>query len=153
MTAQLPGLTKEELSVYIRRALIPKRLWSLAAENLLMGTCAQESHMGRYITQMGEGPARGVFQMEGATYESILAESDIYRRGGIKLPKSVDTLIYDINAAIMSARLKYSMIPEKLPAADDIKGMARYWKKYYNTHLGKGTEDEFIHNYHKYIGE
>jgi hypothetical protein len=35
--------------------------------------------------------------------------------------------------------------------ANDIAGMARYWKRYYNTVHGKGTEAEFIKNYEELI--
>lgn len=33
-----------------------------------------------------------------------------------------------------------------LPASEDIAGLATYWKQYYNTPQGKGTEAEFIKN-------
>ena len=46
----------------------------------------------------------------------------------------------------------YYRTPDPLPI-NDIPGMARMWKDYYNTHLGKGTVEEFITNYNKYIGE
>jgi len=29
--------------------------------------------------------------------------------------------------------------------------MARYWKKHYNTRLGKGSEMEFIENFTRYV--
>ncbi len=38
---------------------------------LLLGTMAQESNMGEYETQIGGGPARGIFQMENATFQDI----------------------------------------------------------------------------------
>lgn len=147
----LPGLIKEELQHYIRVALVPLHLHSKSAENLLLGTAAQESLMGRYVVQMGDGPARGIFQMEPITYDTILKYSDILRKRSIKLPKSVDMLVYDIRAAVIAARLKYSMIPKVLPDADDVAELAKYWKKYYNTELGRGTVEEFIRNYEKFM--
>jgi hypothetical protein len=147
----LPGIGKKILKSYILSALTPIRLWSRSAENLLLGTCAQESHFGRYIAQIGDGPARGIFQMEPATYYDILNHSDLIVKRSILLPADANMLIYDIRLAIIAARLKYSMVPEKLPEANDLEGLAEYWKKYYNTKLGKGTVEEFIANYNKYV--
>ena len=44
------------------------------------------------------------------------------------------------------------MMPEKLPNSYDIEGLAKYWKKYYNTEGGKGTVEKFIEKYEKYVG-
>ena len=30
------------------------------------------------------------------------------------------------------------------PKAGDLEGQAKYWKKYYNSHLGKGTIEHFM---------
>jgi len=149
---RLPGLTKNELTSYIRATLMPHGLWSQSAENLLLGTCAQESNMGKYVVQMGGGPAIGVFQMEPATYKTILNECDILRKKPIRLPLNCNVLIYDMSAAIMATRLKYCMVPKALPDANRIYELAEYWKKYYNTELGKGTISEFMENYKLYIG-
>ena len=39
------------------------------------------------------------------------------------------------------ARLKYWRVSQPLP--ETLDGMARYWKTYYNTPKGAGTEDKF----------
>lgn len=49
------------------------------------------------------------------------------------------------------ARCKYLMSPEPLPAHDDVEGMAKYWKKWYNSEDGKGTAQGFIEKYNKYV--
>lgn len=150
---KLPGISKGELQRYIKQALNPIRLWSQSAENLLLGTCAQESLMGRYVAQMDGGPARGLFQMEEVTFQDIIKHSDTLRRLKLTVPQNVDMLIYDINAAIIFARLKYTMVKEMLPEADNVVALATYWKKYYNTELGKGTIQEFVQHYKYYIGD
>lgn len=62
----------EQLRLYVIRPTLEKiELWSEAAENLLLGTTAQESHMGTYIKQVGKGPALGIYQMEPATHKDI----------------------------------------------------------------------------------
>ena len=43
---------------------------SRAAEDLVLGTALQESNL-HYLRQLNEGPARGVYQMEPATYDDI----------------------------------------------------------------------------------
>ena len=43
--------------------------WSIAAENLILGTAVQESECGYYLHQLGDGPALGIYQMEPATHD------------------------------------------------------------------------------------
>jgi len=50
---------------------------------------------------------------------------------------------------IIMARCHYLRVAEALPTT--IQGYAKYWKKYYNTVKGKGTEEKFIANYNRYI--
>jgi hypothetical protein len=47
-----------------------------------------------------------------------------------------------VYAAAM-ARLRYRRAPGRLPAAGDVAGMAAYWKRHYNTPLGRGVPAEF----------
>lgn len=60
-------------------------------------------------------------------------------------------LITNLAYATAMARVFYRRVKEALPAADDLDGMGRYWKKYYNTPLGRGTVEEFKANYTKYV--
>jgi hypothetical protein len=48
-------------------------------------------------------------------------------------------------------RLHYRRVPEPLPDAEDINGLAAYWKKYYNTKAGRGSESEFIINWYNLV--
>lgn len=138
----------------IRPALQLLDRWSEAAENLLLGTCAQESRLGTYVKQI-KGPALGIYQMEPATHHDLwqhylkyreeLAEPIRQGLGGLK--PTEDMLIYNLRYATQMARVHYQRVPEKLPNARDVPGLALYWKEYYNTGLGKGTPAEFEHNY------
>jgi hypothetical protein len=47
--------------------------------------------------------------------------------------------------------MRYLVVPEALPKEDDIKALASYWKKYYNTIHGKGTVSGAISNYNNYV--
>ena len=59
------------------------------------------------------------------------------------------------NIALQSAfcRMKYRQDPNPLPKTTSIKAQADYWKRVYNTELGKGTPEHFIKankDYHLY---
>jgi len=144
----------------IRPTLEAIGLWSQSAENLLMGTAAQESHLGTYLVQMGNGPARGIFQMEPATLEDIYANYLAYRKDlqgkvdaflSLAMTKS-ENLTCNLAYAAAMCRVHYLRKPGALPPANDLAGMATYWKQHYNTVLGKGNETEFIENYNRYVG-
>ena len=144
--------------VVIRPALEELDMWSQSAENLILGTCAQESALGLYLKQI-KGPALSIFQIEEATYNDIwrylagkydIGESILSSCNCDQMPE-FEQIGWDLRLATMMCRIKYWMVPESLPDADDIEGLAAYWKKYYNTELGKGTEEEFIANYERYV--
>jgi len=133
-------------------------LCSPAAVNLIMGTIAHESLMGKYRKQIN-GPARGIIQMEPATERDIwnnylkyklYLRSSITKHTGISAPDPVQMENNDPYAIIM-CRVHYLRVPAKLPPADDIRALALYWKKYYNTPLGKGTVKKFMNDYRKYL--
>ena len=51
--------------------------------------------------------------------------------------------------AICMCRVHYLRQKGAIPTT--IEGYAKYWKYTYNTLLGKGTETEFIRNYHLWV--
>jgi len=117
------------------------------AVNLLMGTAAQESGLVA-LKQYGNGPALGLFQMEPDTHLDIwqnyikyhpetrakVTEHLGYRHG-------IEALKYDMIYMAMMCRIHYRRVREPLPSG--ILGYAAYYKKYYNTPMGAGTEGEF----------
>jgi len=133
---------------------------------LLLGTVAQESRF-YHRTQLGGGPAKGLYQVELLTARDI-TDRYLKNRHSTRLkfntavgldPNTIWATVPDyfmltllqfndiFGTAI--ARLKYWMVPEELPK--DVPGYAKYWKTYYNTPLGKGTEEEFIENWNKLV--
>ena len=159
----------EELVVLTLRKLHAetkgKIKFSLEAVQLIMGTIAQESAFGKYRQQLNNGPAMGIVQMEGATAKDIFENYLNYRRSHLEAVLSLTTNdivtnnIKSLNRhlknndefAIAMCRIHYLRAPAKLPEYDNIEDMGKYWKKYYNTELGKGTVEEFIKNYNRYI--
>ncbi len=152
----------------IRPTLKAMSMWSPAAENLLMGTAMQESVCGTYLVQIG-GPALGLFQIEPSTARDIVFRyldlrpdlGDRFELGfqivnsheinwnNVSLDKVALKLISDLRFGTAVARMRYWMVPQPLPDADDVAGLAAYWKQHYNTPLGRSTEEEFIRNYKK----
>jgi len=137
-----------QLRDLIRRTLADVDLWSSAAENLLLGTCAQESRLGTYIRQLG-GPALGIMQIEPATFQWL--QGKYCKRFPEIATAAAPQLEWDLRLSIIMARLRYLVVPSPLPAAGDMHGLAAYWKKYYNTEAGSGTLKEFAENYLRYV--
>ena len=149
----------DQLKKYIVEPTLKEfHMHSKAAVNLLLGTAAVESRMGEYIHQIN-GPALGIYQMEPATHEDIY-ENYLKYHGDIerlldkfnwsKTPYSSE-LMYNLRYATVMCRLHYYRVNEILPEADNINGLAVYWKRYYNTENGKGTVSGFISTYNKYV--
>lgn len=155
------GISCKDLrELVVRPTLKHLNLWSPAAEDLILGTAAQESAMGTYLAQIN-GPALGIYQMEPRTWADILVNFLSFKESLDKLVEDLKTkdcivsgpeeMIGNLYYATAMCRIHYYRVPEALPVHKDVKGYARYWKKYYNTELGKGTEDEFIENYKRYV--
>ena len=132
-------------------------LYSEAATQLLLGTACVESKLGHYLKQIN-GPALGIYQIEPDTHKDVWENYLSYRNTLMhkvlaltsnelgwqqKAPELVSNLAYQ--TAI--ARVIYYRAKAPLPDMDDIDAMASYWKTYYNTALGKGTEEKFIESF------
>lgn len=126
-------------------------LYSLEAEQLVMATAMAESNL-TFIQQIGRGPARSFFQMEPVTHDDIW-ENYLSRKLDlvIDLKKLLmrdmdlhEQLHGNLFYATAMCRIFYLRFKEPLSEAGDWQGMAAYWKKYYNTHLGAGTVDGFL---------
>lgn len=122
-----------------------------SGENIVLFTFAQESHLGVWRQQMGAGAALGLGQHEPPTFNWLAKKyPDILLKFYPEIPR-FETIENDDVLAVIMCRLRYYVVPEPLPAPDDIKGMARYWKEYYNTNKGRGNEQEFVRNVKKFI--
>ena len=126
-------------------------MYSKDALHMIMRTGMAETGF-RHIKQMGNGPALGFFQVEPKTIADTMDNYVKYR------PKIEDCLIElgyadsDVAYRVMSnialqvafCRLKYRRDKFALPRHDDLDGQAKYWKRVYNTELGKGTIQHFV---------
>jgi hypothetical protein len=135
---------------------------------LLLATCAQESEMGKYIKQLGGGPALSIFQTEPLTerdcwtnhinFDPVLKAYMLsllpdHARGddvlSIKLREQC--LITNLEYAIAIARLIYYRSSTPMPTTYNVKDYWEFYKEVYNTRLGSAKEDEFYNNWNRFI--
>lgn len=134
------------------------RLYSENAVEQLMLTAATESHLGKYLKQVG-GPAEGLYQMEPRTTIDIIENYVQYHPELMKAVELVTpshgidniSMQGSIPLQTLMARIHYLRVPDSLPSKDDVEGMANYWKAHYNTRLGKGTVEKAIESYERYV--
>lgn len=156
-----PGIKPTELlNLIVIPALEHMEMNSIAAQQLIMGTSAQETHLGYWLTQ-NKGPALGIYCMEPKShfdiYENYLGYHPFVKERVDNLCRSMNIgareneLISNLEYATAMARLQYWRQKERLPEAGDINAMAHYWKKFYNSRDGKGTIADFVRRYEKYV--
>jgi len=136
----------------------PEIPYSINARELLVFTAAAESELGRYLWQIPHGPARGVFQMEEETEDDIhrnylmhrpkLSELVAALRTGLRDNDMVDSLPYQV----AMARIHYRRVPDPLPDYRDPYALGAYWKRYWNTYLGKGRIVDAVGKYLRLAG-
>ena len=135
----------------MRPALQRIGAWSPAAEELVLGTGLQESGF-RYLQQIS-GPAVGLFQMEPATvrdlwdYMTARDRTTVIKELVVPGEDLVEQLRWNHLYAAALCRMFYLRIPDALPEAGNVAAQARYWKRFYNTTLGKGTELAYRRNW------
>lgn len=121
-----------------------------AAERLVLATACAESNLSA-LEQHGNGPARGLWQIEPATHRDLwinfldfrdwLADR-VYPIRALA-PDLDDQLAVNLVYGAAICRLIYYRRPEPLPPGE-AGACARYWKAHYNTELGKGTVAHFV---------
>lgn len=141
---------KQLRELIIKPALSKLQMYSTNAEEILVFTCATESLGGKYLKQVN-GPALGIYQMEPNTYTDIW-ENYIKNRGALlnmltlnfdvgRIPLP-ERMVYDLRFATAMARLHYARAKEPLPSAENVDAIWKYYKKYYNTPLGKAKKNQ-----------
>lgn len=137
--------------------LIP---YSKAAEHLIVMTALAESRFDA-IGQWPRGPAKGIFQMEPATFNWLYLdwlgarsrEALRQRFAKLELPEPVDPveqLEGNMYFATAMCRLRYWVAPNALPDASDINGLAAYHKRWYNTVAGAAIPAETVRIYREF---
>jgi len=140
--------------------------WDTRAERLVLGTAVQESECGYYLHQLGDGPALGIYQMEPATHDDCWKNYLQYQpklaakvKGWTKVAwaglnpgvvPDAKEMLWNLAYATAMCRVKYLRVAEEIP--DTLPEQAAYYKKYYNTPQGAGTETEYIHAWQRIVG-
>jgi hypothetical protein len=133
-------------TLYVEPALTQLGLYTLQAEQLLMGTAAVESNFTNFV-QFGDGPARGMFQMEPPTFDDMLdrvldnpnnaaLKAAVYAAAANRPPAFVELAANHLLAAAL-ARVKYFSVPGEIPL--DLADQAEYWWTYYNGRSPNGV--------------
>ena len=155
-----PKQLRELVIIPALKYLNPVIPYSIEAVDLLCMTAAHESLNGTYLKQI-KGPALGIYQMEPSTHDDIWDNFLAHRK---ILPELVsgfdsDELVYNLKYATVMARVHYWRVKEPLPKRKDtgpdsdyIYELAKYAKRYYNTHLGKATADDYFDAFVKLYG-
>ena len=138
----------KDVKPIIHKVLTDLNMHSEEACDLVYRTGMAESGY-RALAQMG-GPAISYFQLEPDTINDVIKNYLYYRKPLMdKLVKmGLDesdpnwSVMTNIAVAIAMCRLKYRRDSEPIPK--NLQGQAQYWKRVYNSELGKGTIEHFI---------
>lgn len=118
---------------------------------------AHESNGAEYISQLNNGPAAGIIQMERLTHESVWRYGDtvwanalligIITREEFKAQEHppFDRLLYDLRYNIFMARQRLFMKTECFP--NDAVEMSAYLKKHWNSVGGAANNDSYFNAY------
>jgi hypothetical protein len=146
-------------------------LYSENSEEILVGTCAQETKGGSYLIQefkKDEDPiqilktklcALGPYGMEYKTHDDLWKTflpsrpkitNDLMQICTFSKKPTAEMMIYNLYYATAMARIFYLKVQETIPATLELQ--ADYYKAYWNTSLGKATTAEYIVNYNLFMG-
>ena len=135
----------------VEEVLYRLEAYSEDAMALVMRTGMAESGF-KTLKQYGGGPALGFWQVEPATAKDVVDNYLKYRDKKMNTLKFMgfidDNIEFSLqsNIAVQAAfcRLCYMRDKHAIPPKEDIEAQAKYWKRVYNTHLGKGTIKHFL---------
>lgn len=132
---------------------------SSSAINLLLGTAAQESHLGK---NMKSGRLFGLYQISPTSHRAVWDKYLIHepemasqvrglagQHSFLKDPNN--ELIGNMKYATAIAWAMYKRHTSDLPDADDVKGLAECWYKYYPHHGIDYSSRNFVVSYYQLV--
>lgn len=126
-----------------------------AAVYLLCETAAAETQYGTFRDATPNGAGRGLYQCDEIPFLDVQSRARNSDVDAIKQAFDIDIksvkwadLNYSPLLATIFARLHYKLRPDAVPQA--LKGRAEYWKKHYNSVLGKGTVEHYLASANKF---
>ena len=144
------SVKKEQLRETIKAVInrLPLESTNETMVDLLMETAAVETHRGLYMTQMKNGPARGIYQMEVRTIEDTLAwlkytNKELYSSvQAFYNKKESEEWNYCHNVpwqTAMAVAYYIRMGKEAINNNNDRESRAAIYKKIWNTYKGATT--------------
>lgn len=149
-------IRKEQLESTILAVLLklPMSTADQAMVELLQETAAIESNRGIHITQLGGGPARGIFQMETRTIQDTLSwmrKNRLDQYKAVKVfwnSKRSNEWNYQKNVPwqiAMAASYYWRMAGnDTIKSALSREERERIYKKHWNTHKGASTREKYL---------
>lgn len=153
--------------MFVVPALIRLGLYSDQAERLLMGTAAVESNFTNFEQGYRDkisgwhrkGPARGMFQMEPATFNDMIGRvlsiknNQALRDAVLATSVECPPLFLEITAnhlfAAAMARVKYHSVHAHIP--NSLGDQAQFWWTYYNGRSANGLKPkDYLNTWDEY---
>lgn len=126
------------------------------ADILILGTIAQETHLGSYKDPTPTSAGQSIAQFDEMPFYDVRDRTSEKTRQlcidawGIDIKQlRWEDIWYNPFLAVLFVRLKYRLIPDAIP--EDNQGMAEYYKKWYNSYEGKATPEEYLENYDRFV--
>jgi hypothetical protein len=124
------------------------------AIQLMIGTACAETHFGTFRDDY-EPQGRGVYQFDGVRFNDIRDYLIVQRKDIHKIiieEFGFDMRYIGFNSALdhspllnsVLCRIGYYMKPEPLPYVGDVIGQAAYYKKHWNSSIGKSSPEKYI---------
>lgn len=118
--------------------------------DLLVATCAVETHLGTYLHQLSHGPALSLYQFEPTTLEDLVKNfasarrySSLLRAARVEGQSDLDQIMWNLRLATVYARLNYFRVKEPLPRETTFDSLWHYYKTHWNTPAGAATAASF----------
>lgn len=135
---------------------------SNVAENLLLGTAAQESGLGFHL-KVNRSQGLGIYRISPRTHLNIwdkylVNEPDLASaiRGLASqhefLTNPHAELATNLRYSTAIAWMIYRRADKDLPPANDPQGLGEYWARHYH-HKSKASAEEFVRNYKRFVGD
>lgn len=120
-----------------------------AAVRLLCETAAAETQCGTVVDRTPFGAGSGLCQCDELPYADTVNRAKQSDLDAIKKAFGIDLKLvswshvnYSPLLSLIVCRLHYKLRPGFIPLTS--RGRAEYWKKHYNSVLGKGTVDHYL---------
>lgn len=131
------GIHSTQLKTIIVGTLHKYQLHSEWMEALLLYTVAAESENGRYLYQLNNGPARGIFQMLPSTEKEVRQYMEKRSQFAPLLSRDADAMVTDLEYQIVTAAVYYMMRAKE--SSIDSRSLWNTYKRWWNTHEGQAT--------------